>query len=75
MAIDMRAVEMALGDKFDPQGDYAVCGYNDRAMMLGKGYREVGTIQDPSPDDRDLLIFDRKPVEPSFVKKMLGKVR
>ena len=62
MAIDMNSMKQALGDKFDPSGDYVVCGYNDRALMQSKGYREVGTIQDPSPEDRDMLIFDRKPL-------------
>jgi len=77
MAIGLDSVKAALGDKYDPEGDYLVCGYDQRPMCVAKGYREVGKLQDPSPQDSEMLIFDRKPLEGSrskFKDKVQGKL-
>lgn len=60
MAINQDTLKTALGKDYDPQGDYIVCGYDQLEYCLGRGYRQVGTIQDPSPADQDLLVFDRR---------------
>jgi hypothetical protein len=60
MAINQETLKAALGKDYDPQGDYVVCGYNDLHLMQSKGYKQVGTIQDPTPADQDLLVFDRR---------------
>ena len=74
--IDMTALKFALGDDFDPAGDYLVCGYNDLHLMQSKGYRQVGKIQDPSPGDNWMLVFDRRKfvdTKPSILGKFVGK--
>lgn len=61
MAIGMDSVKAALGKDYREDGDYIVCGYDQKPMCIAKGYREVGKLQDPSPADSELLIFDRSP--------------
>jgi hypothetical protein len=65
MTISHETLKAALGEKYDPTADYLVCGYNDLHLMQAKGYPQVGTIQDPTPADQDLLVFVRpKPPPP-----------
>lgn len=71
MSINMDTVRAALGADFDPKGDYLVCGYDQLHTMESKGYRQVGKVQDPSPGDRWLLVFDRrKESRPGMVERL-----
>ena len=63
--INMDTLKIALGDAFDPEGDYVVCSYRDLHFMNSKGYKQVGTVQDSSDADSSMLVFDRHKKETS----------
>lgn len=64
MSINHDTLKAALGTAYDPKADYVVCTYAQLHTMQAKGYRQVGEVQDSSPGNQTMLVFDRRPPTP-----------
>ena len=78
MTINLDTLKAALGAEFDEKGDYLVCGFDQKHTCEAKGYRLVGRVQDPSPGDSEMLIYDRRSdkfqdTKPGILGKLLGR--